>query len=317
MSTTGSWLRYATLPSVGLVLACLPLAILGSALYARLATQMLAYIAYTVAFNLIFGHTRQLFLCLGALAGASAYFSVILTRELGLSPWLTVLLGTALAAALGTLFSYISVRRGLGVIFLGIVTLAFSLMFENLLLGLRDLTRGETGIVTKGLGFGILGERWASYYVFLGLLLLALALYQALVSSKIGLALRALSDDELAAELAGINVVRYKVLAAGVGSALLGVVGACYAYYNGYVNPSIFSLVGVDVVVLVMLLFGGMGTLLGPVLGGAVFTVVNELVRPLGPLNLLVYGALLIVLFLAFREGLVVALRRATGLPLP
>ena len=86
--------------------------------------------------------------------------------------------------------------------------------------------------------------------------------------------------------------------------------GAFYAYYNGFIGPEIFSIVSIDTVVLVMLLFGGMGTLLGPVLGGAVFTVVNELVRPLGPLNLLVYGALLVILFVLFRDGLVVVLQR-------
>ena len=68
---------------------------------------------------------------------------------------------------------------------------------------------------------------------------------------------------------------------------------------------------------IIVLLFGGMATLLGPILGGAVFTVVQEAVRPLGALSLLVYGIILVVLFLAFREGLVVALRKMTKLYIP
>ena len=311
MSARRSRAPLASLGAVALVLALLPLATGGSAHYLRLLTLMLAHMAYAVAFNLIFGHTKQLFLCLGALAGASAYVSVVLARELHLSPWLTMPAGILVAGALGALFSYVSVRRGLGTIFVGIVTLAFSLIFQNVILGLRDLTNGETGIVTRDLGASVLQRAPSSYYAFLLLLVGALLLYDALMRSRLGAAFRALSDDELTAELAGIDVARCKVVAAGVGSALVGAVGALYAYYSGLINPSVYSLVAVDIAVLIPLLLGGLGSRLGPVVGGAAFTIVEELVRPFGQLNVLVYGALLIVLFVAFRDGLVAVLGRA------
>ena len=309
MSRGGSFRPYAPIVVVALLLALLPAVVGGSPFYLRLLTQMLVFMALTVAFNLIFGHTRQLFLCLGALAGTGAYVSVVLTMRLGLSPVLTIPAGMAASAVVGALFSYASVRRGLGLMFVGIVTLAFSLTFENLVLGLRDLTHGETGLVTTGLGLPVMEHRFGAYYVLLAALVLALIGYEALVRSRVGLAFRALSDDDLTAALAGVDVARYKMLAAALGSALLGATGALYAYYNGFISPSIFSLTAIDVVVLVMLLFGGLATLLGPVVGGAVFTVVNELVRPLGSLNVLVYGALMILLFV-FREPLVAALTR-------
>jgi len=135
--------------------------------------------------------------------------------------------------------------------------------------------------------------------------------------SRMGLAVRALSDDELTAELSGINVTRYKVLAAAVASAILGLAGSLYAFYNGIVSPSVFSFVSVDIPVLIGLLLGGMRTRLGPLLGAAAFAIIEELVRPFGQLNVLVYGVLLIVLFVAFREGMVVLLRRRLGLSLP
>ncbi|MDE3193986.1 MAG: branched-chain amino acid ABC transporter permease, partial [Chloroflexota bacterium] len=300
---------YLAVVAVGIVLAVLPALFGGRPFYLRLLTQMLVFMGFTVAFNLIFGHTRQLFLCLGALAGTAAYVSVVLTMRLGLTPILTIPAGMAVSAVVGALFSYASVRRGLGLMFVGIVTLAFSLTFENLVLGLRDLTHGETGLVTTGLGLPIMEHRFGAYYVLLGTLVVALVVYEALVRSRVGLAFRALSDDDLTAALAGVDVARYKMLAAALGSALLGLTGALYAYYNGFISPSIFSLTAVDVVVLVMLLFGGLATLLGPVAGGAVFSAVNELVRPLGSLNVLVYGALMILLFL-FRDSLLSALTR-------
>ena len=297
--------RYADLALLAIVLALVPLLAGDSGYYMRIATLALVYMSWTVAFNLLFGHTKQLFLCLGALAGSAAYVSVVLVQQLHLSPWVTMPAGIATAAALGALFSYVSVLRGLGIIFLGIVTLAFSLIFHNLVLGLRDLTNGETGLVSRGLGFSLLERPIAAYYVFFVLLAVALAVYCVLMRSRSGMAFRALSDDELTAALSGIDVTRYKVLAAAVGSAILGAGGALYGFYNGIVSPSIFSFVGVDIPVLIGLLLGGMRTRLGPVLGAAAFALIEELVRPFGQLNVLVYGVMLIVLFLAFREGMV------------
>jgi len=269
--------------------------------------------AWTVAFNLIFGHTKQLFLCLNALAGTAGYVAVVFAIQLKLSPWVTVPIGVAAAAALGALFSYISVLRGLGVIFLGIVTLAFSLIFHNLVLGLREFTNGETGLVTRGLGFPLLEQPVASYYIFLAALAVALLVYHALMSSKSGMAFRALSDDELTAELSGIDVTGYKVLAAAVGSAILGLTGALFAFYNGIVSPSVFSFVGIDIPVLIALLLGGMRTRFGPVLGAVAFALIEEAVRPFGQLTVLVYGVLLIVLFTAFRDGLAPLVARASA----
>lgn len=309
--------KYADLVVVAVVLALVPVLAGGSPYYMRLATLALVYMAWTVAFNLIFGHTKQLFLCLGALAGSAAYMTVVFTKQLELSPWITVPIGVATAAGLGALFSYVSVLRGLGIIFLGIVTLAFSLIFHNLVLGLRQFTNGETGLVSRGLGFPLLEQPMSSYYIFLGVLLVALAVYYLLMASRMGMAVRALSDDELTAELSGINVTWYKVLAAAVASAILGLAGSLYAFYNGIVSPSVFSFVSVDIPVLIALLLGGMRTRVGPVIGAAAFAVIEELVRPFGQLNVLVYGVLLIVLFVAFREGLVPMLRKTLKLSLP
>ncbi|MBI3016219.1 MAG: branched-chain amino acid ABC transporter permease, partial [Candidatus Tectomicrobia bacterium] len=187
----------------------------------------------------------------------------------------------------------------------------------NLILGLRELTNGETGIVTTGLGAGILERARWSYYVILAVLMFSLVLYHLLMRSRAGTAFRALTDDEFAAELVGIDVTMYKVLAASIGSALLGAVGALYAYYSGFISPTVYALVSVDIVVLVTLLLGGMGTLLGPVLGGVLFTVLDEIVRPLGRLNVLVYGALMILLFITFRQGLVAVLRKLGKVRIP
>ncbi len=317
MSANRSISGRSALIAVTLTLVLVPLALGGSAHYLRIATLALIFMAYTVAFNIVFGHTRQLFLCLGALAGASAYFSVVLTMKLALSPWLTMPIGIAVAGLLGGAFSYVSVRRGLGVIFVGIVTLVFSMIFHNLVLGLRDWTNGETGLETKAIAPAVLAGGLPSYYAILAVLAVALAAYHLLMRSRAGTAFQAIADDELAAELAGIDVTAYKVLAATVGSALLGAIGAIHAYYGGFISPTVYALGSIDIVVLVTLLLGGMGTLLGPVIGGIVFTLIDELVRPLGRLNVMVYGVLIVVLVITFRHGVVAMLSKRLKIRLP
>jgi branched-chain amino acid transport system permease protein len=270
-----------------------------------LASLALVSAGYAVGFNIIFGDTNQLFLCLGALAGVGAYGSGILGNELDWPMWLGVLVGVAVAGLLGAAFSWVSVRRRLDVIFVGIVTLAFSLVFINLLLGQRDLTGGETGLVILS-DPGVVGDRGlAAYYVFLVVLVTFLAVHRWLQRSHIGWAFRALRDDEVAAELSGINVARFKITAGVVGSMMVALVGGLYAHYEGFVSPTTFELGQVDVPVLVMLAFGGIGSLLGPVVGAAVFTVLDELLRPLSQIRTTVYGLILLALFLGFRRGVV------------
>lgn len=317
MSNRPVFFRYVDLVLLAILAALVPAIAADSPYYLRITTLAVVYMGWTVAFNLIFGHTKQLFLCLGALAGSAAYVTAVLSLQLRLSPWITIPIGVTTATGLGVLFSYVSVVRGLGVIFLGIVTLAFSLIFQNLVLGLRQFTNGETGLVTRPPGLALLDHPVAAYYLFVVVLALAVLVYCFVMGSRMGFAFRALSDDELTAELSGIDVTACKIIAAALGSAIIGLFGALYGFYNGIISPSLFSFVSVDIPVLISLLLGGMRTRLGPIIGAALFAVIEEFVRPFGQLNVLVYGVLLIVLFVAFREGLVVMLRKALGFSIP
>lgn len=298
-------LAYLPVGITALLLAGLPLFIGESRYFMSLAINMLVFAGYAVAFNIIFGSTGQLFLCIGSIAGLSAYATGILGNRYGTPLWLSLPLGVLLAAALGGMFSWLAVRRQLDVIFVGIVTLAFSLVFFNVLLGGRGLTGGETGLIVASAAGSLLRDRLPAYYVFLALLVGFLALYRWLERAHIGWAFRALKDDELAAELAGIDVATYKIMAAVIGSAMLGLTGALFAAHDEFISPTTFAFGDVDVRVLVMLAFGGIGTLLGPIVGAAAVTMVDELLRPLGSLRSSVYGAVLIVLFLGFRDGVI------------
>jgi branched-chain amino acid transport system permease protein len=147
-------------------------------------------------------------------------------------------------------------------------------------------------------------EQIPPYYLMLALALAFLLVHGLLRRSYIGWAFRALRDDEVAAELAGVDVARYRVFAAFVGSAMLGMAGATYAFTEGRISPTTFEFATIDVVAMVMLAFGGIGTLVGPIVGAVTFTIVDELLIDIGQLRHVAYGALIIVLFLWMRRGL-------------
>jgi branched-chain amino acid transport system permease protein len=290
---------------IALLLALVPIWIGDSRVYMGVSVIGLAYACYTIGFNLIFGSTGQLFLCVGALAGLGGYTAALLTDELGLPIAVSVLLGGVAAGLMGGLLSYVAVRRSLGVIFTGIITLIFALSFDALLLGLSDITGGDSGrSIEAGTG-SFLREEIPHYYLMLGLVIVFLIVHGLMRRSHVGWAFRALRDDEVAAELAGVNVARYRVLAALVGGAMLGIAGATYVLTAGRLSPATFAFAHVDVVVVVMLAFGGIGALFGPVLGAVVFTFIGELLVELGQLQVLVYGLLIIALFLFIPRGVI------------
>jgi ABC-type branched-subunit amino acid transport system permease subunit len=294
---------YLPVAAVAVLLGFVPVVIGDSRTYMGLAITALTFGAYACGFNVIFGSTGQLFLCLGALAGVGGYGSALLADRADLPFLVTIPMAAAIAAVVGGVFSWISVRRSLGVIFTGIVTLTFSLGFGNLLLGQRDLTGGETGLLIAASQDTFLRDLVPAYYVFLGMLIGYLLLFRWLQRSHFGWAFRALRDDEMTAELAGIDVARFRVWAGLIGSAMLGLVGAIHAHHNGFINPTTFEFGRVDVRTLVILAFGGIGTLMGPVIGTVSFAVVDELIRDLRQLRIAVEGGILIVLFLGFRGG--------------
>lgn len=288
---------------VGVLLALVPLWLGDSRVLMTVAILGLAFACYAVGFNLIFGSTGQLFLCVGALAGIGGYGGAIFADTLGLPVVVSIVAATLTSSLTGGLLSWISVRRSLGVIFTGIVTLIFALAFENLLLGLGSLTGGENGFLIQSGRDSFLRSRVPAYYLMLALVLVFLVVHGLLRRSHIGWAFRALRDDEVAAELAGVNVARYRVYAALVGAAMLGMSGAVYALTQGRVSPTTYGFAEVDVVVIVMLAFGGIGSLFGPILGAVTFTAINEYLVDFGHLRLVPYGALVIVLFLWIPRG--------------
>ena len=301
-----------TVVALVVVLALLPAMFnMSSTYFAGLLFRFLIFAAFAVALNIVFGHTNQLFLFVGSLAGLGAYTTVLLPDATGVAPWMVVPVAGIVAGIAGLVVSYVAARRRMTVIVIAILTLAIQLGLQEIYVGARDITGGSTGVGFRGLEVpfltGLLGgnEEFVTYYTIFAFLTAVILVYWWLRNSKFGLAFKAIRQDEIASEAAGIDVIKYKAVAGFVAAAIIGLAGSFLAHSEGYVLPSLFTFQEVDVIVLIMLVLGGMRTIVGPVLGAALVIYINELLQDVGQWRTAVFGALLIVLFLFFRDGIV------------
>lgn len=306
------------LRKVGFITALLtfaPLPFLGNTYYQGLLQHVLIIALFAVALNIAFGHTDQLFLFTGGLAGIGAYATALLADSLGITAWATLPIAGLLTGLVGLVTSWIAAKRQFTVILIAIFTLTFQLLFTETFSGARDITGGSTGFPYEYFSLDVISdftrisEDVLLYYILLVALVATLLIYLVLVYSKSGLAFDAIREDETAAESIGINVVRNKVIAGFVAAAIIGVGGAFYARSASYITPPLFSFVTVDVVVLVVLIVGGLRTTLGPIVGSILIVGVEQLLAGAPNWRGALFGALLIFLFLYFRNGVVVALQ--------
>lgn len=304
---------YGTIGVLAVVLATLPFIFGASGYYSRLLDLFLLFALLAVALNVVFGHTDQLFLFVGGLAGAGAYTTALAAEALGASAWLTLPLGVLVCGTVGALVSWVSAKRKFTVILISILTLNLQLAFVEFFLGARSITGGSTGFPFTGLGLAEaataigIDRNYVLYYLLLVFLVCVLLGYRRLIGSKYGLAFDAIREDEVAAAAVGIDVVRYKTIAGFVSAAVIGATGVMLAGFEQYVTPSLFTFLGVDVLVLIMLILGGLRTTIGPVVGAALVIAIREVLQNTTEYQTAVFGALLIVLFLYFRSGVVPA----------
>jgi branched-chain amino acid transport system permease protein len=253
-----------------------------------------------------------------AFFGIGAYASALISMNWGLSPWITIWLAGLIASGFGLMIA-LPVLRIRSIPHVAIVTLGFAEIVRITLSNLKDITRGEMGLwgipYFDSLHLPFVGEvvfdaahKVGPYYLIAGLFLACLAVITGLMRSKVGLALVAIRDAQDAAESLGINLTFYKMLAFAVSAFMVAVAGAFYAHYIVLLTP--MAVVGLDLMILIiaMVLVGGTGTLLGPIIGTFVLTFGVESLRALGDYRMLIYGALIVGVVKFLPRGLASAL---------
>lgn len=262
------------------------------------------YALLAVGLNITVGYAGLLDLGYAAFYGIGAYVYALLSTGIGLSFWLGLPLGGAIAAAFGVILGMITLRlRGdyLAIVTLGFVQIVY-LVFNNW----DSVTSGPNGILSIGQpelpGF-VLRQPIHFYYLVLALLLVTVLAIYRLTHSQIGRAWIAIREDELAAAAMGINTTQMKVLAFALGAGIAGVAGVFFAAKYTFVSPESFTFLE-SVRVLSMVVLGGMGSLPGAILGAFLLTVLPELLRGLASYRMLIFGAALVVMMIFRPQGL-------------
>jgi len=266
--------------------------------------------------NIVTGLAGQLSIGQAAFFGIGAYVSSLLALRFGLSFW--VLLGVAgLAAALVGILIALPLLRLRGIYF-GLATLAFGEIVFVVAENWDPVTGGYVGvrnIPPATLGAYTFAGPVPYYYLVVVLNLGLLVVVRQLRVSQIGRVLFALREDHIAAEAIGIDGTRYRILAFGLSSLVAGVAGSFFAHYATYIAPTNFTTTE-SIAILTMMILGGMGTTLGPIVGSGLLTLLPEFLRIVASYRIVLYG-LLLVLFALFRPQGIVGTKRPGARPAP
>jgi branched-chain amino acid transport system permease protein len=290
--------------------------------YISIINLILIAVVGALGLNILVGYTGQISIGHGALMSVGAYTAANLITRMDMPFWVAVPAGGLMAAAIGAVIGVPSLRiKGL---YLAIATLAAQLIIEWTINHVPWISGGvQASIeVPRPRLFGHALDSQTQLYLFL-LFFAALAIVATinLVRSRIGRAFVAIRDHDIAAELIGIDIFRYKLIAFAISSFYAGVTGVLYTYYLGVANYEQFQ-INVSIDYLAMIIIGGLGSVLGSILGavfvtllpiatrlflegfGSLFLSQADLANIIPNLRLVIFGAL-IVLFLALEpEGL-------------
>jgi len=254
-----------------------------------------------LSLNLVIGYTGQLNLGQSAFFGIGAYVSTILIKSYGWNFWLAAIAAVGAAGLLGLALAAFAVRlRGH---YLAIASLGFAVITYQVLVNWENVTQGVRGI------YGIMppfSHPAALFYLVAGIAVLVYVLIDNLVRSPVGDSLRAIREDEVSAASLGINRALWKAFAFGVGAAIAGLAGCFYPGFVGTLVPDAFNIVE-SFTMMAMVIVGGMGTMIGPVVGAIVLTFLPELLRGFGELRLMIYGLALTLAVLFMPGGIVQA----------
>ncbi len=270
-----------------------------------LVTILITITIYAIlahSLNIITGHAGQISLGHAAFFGIGAYTSALLFTELNLSFWLSVPLAAVAAGIIGAILGIpcLRVRDD----FLAITTMGINFVVEAVFLYIPFFggAMGIGGINLPG-WFGREMTKPEYFVLIVAVFILLLLLDVKLGRSWIGLAWASIREDAQAAEAMGVDVVRFKVLAFILGSAIAGLAGGFYAHFLTFIMPQNFGF-PLSIMILSMVVFGGIGTRWGPLLGAVILGVLPEISRPIMEYRTFLYGILLMFMMRFQPEGL-------------
>ena len=272
--------------------------------FLRMMTISGIYIILAVSLNLVTGYAGQFCLGWAAFYGIGAYTSALAVTKLGWSFWLAFPLAGIVAALFGIVLAIPTMR--LRDIYLALTTLGFGEIVRLVLLNWMDLTRGSMGIpgIPAPQFFGqSLDSPLFYYYFILSMVLIIIGAVQRIIDSRMGRALIAIRENEIAAKSMGINTTAYKIQVFAIGAFFSGLAGSFYAHYSSFIDPNAFGF-GESIAILAMVVLGGMGSTMGAVFGAVILSLLPEVLRGLAEYRMIIFGSILMLVMLLRPQGL-------------
>jgi ABC-type branched-subunit amino acid transport system ATPase component/ABC-type branched-subunit amino acid transport system permease subunit len=304
-------LRYLVAPAIILVLLATPV-LWTSSYFEFMLILVFIYGVVAVGLNILVGYAGQFSLGHAALMAIGAYVSAGVSIELqalpfaaasGFNVWLGMLLGIGAAAIAGGVLALPAMR--LKGPYLAMVTIAFGWITWRILLEWTSMTGGDLGVSSiprPRIGayvFDITGY----YYLAFAAVAVSLLIQRNIVTSDIGRKYRALKNNEIAAASVGVAVYREKVVVFVISAVFAGIGGVLFAHLQNFISPDNFQFFN-SLFFLLAILFGGAGTLLGPIIGAAFLTILPELLQDAERFRLIIYGIIILVTLFVLPRGL-------------
>jgi len=264
------------------------------------------YCLITIGLSLLMGYAGQISIGHAAFFGIGAYISAILTVRYGLNPWPCMLIGMIVTAVVAILVGAPSLK--LKGHYLAMATLAFGIIIYIIFNEEIEWTGGPDGM--PGIpGLSLFGFEFDStiryFYLVWGFVFAAFIFTINVIQSGAGRALRAIHASEPAASAMGVDISRFKIMVFVYSAILASLAGSLYAHYLNFINPSTFDLF-FSIKLLIMIALGGMHNIWGAIIGAGLITFMSyEWLHYFGELEVIVYGAILLIITIFLPHGLV------------
>ncbi len=248
--------------------------LIGDPYYQHLVILFLLWVAIGSGWNLISGYTGQVLFGAGAFFGLGAYAAALLMHKLEISAWWGLALGPVLSALLAFPFGWICFRlRGP---YFALATLALNEIMRYIATIWESLTEGMVGILLMQTFI----SKLPYYYIALAIATGAIVTIEILMRSRLGYYFVSIREDQEAAESMGISSVYYKMVSLTIAAAIMGLAGALYTNYMGFIDPRVvFALFDISIMAVLVVLVGGVATVYGPVVGAFIMVALSELFR--------------------------------------
>ena len=304
-------LMAGSLAILAVIMIAMPLVVSFS--QTNIMISALLYIMLALGLNIVVGLAGQLVLGYVAFYAVGAYAYGLLHQFFGWGFWVCLPVGGFVAVIFGLALGFPVLRlRG---DYLAIVTLGFGEIVRLALQNWTSLTGGPRGVgdIPRpgffGMDMDISTSTTYVYYLVLAAVAITIIVISRLKNSRVGLALQALREDEIACEAMGIDITRVKLSAFALGSCWAGFAGVIFAAKTTYINPSSFTFME-SAMILSMVVLGGMGSITGVVIAALILILAPEYLRAFSEYRMLIFGAIMVIMMIFRPQGLISGERR-------